>query len=437
MRKTDPGSAHAKIISLLCLFVLGSIVVAGLWPFHAPRNAVSWLTDENGLRFSGHGSAVSAGTFRTNRPSYDTGCSLEILLKPGRITGDSSILAFDSSPDPRLPFLLRQYGTSIALTRYWVDEQGNVVRPWYNVDHVLEVGRPVFVTVTSNQNNIALYVNGVLARTFSDPGIVSRELTGRLVLANSTVDDSWTGSIMGLTIYTRELTPAQIRKHFQEWTPDQGPPPNERESLIALYLFNERSGNIVHNRVDPATDLTVPAKYFVLHPALFRSTWSQYSYPRSVWKHWSVWEDLGVNIGGFVPVGFVFLAYFSSVRRIERPALVVVLLGFFLSFAVEGLQHFLPTRDSGMTDLLTNTTGTALGVLLYRSAFGRGLWTKALEFVVSSPEAKLQGTVESVQRTSDEKSRVRRAPDREDPIPGSSVAVCMDCSTKHVKRQSD
>lgn len=403
MNNAHPGSAHAKIISLLCLFVLGSVLVAGLWPFHAPRNAASWLKDENGLRFSGHGSAVSVGAFRTSRPPNDTGYSLEILLKPERITGGGSILAFDSSPDPRAPFLLRQYGTSLAVQRYLVDEHGNVTQPWFKVDHVFDTGKHVFVTITSNKEKTAFYVNGVLAGRSSDSGIVSRELTGRLVLANSTVDDSWTGQIMGLAVYSRELTPAQVSKHFQSWTPDQGPSQTGEQSPMALYLFNERGGNIVHNRVGPATDLTLPAKYFVLHPALLRSTWDQYSHTRSVWKHWSFWEDLGVNIGGFVPVGFVFFAYFSSVRHIGRPALVVVLLGFFFSFTIEALQRLLPNRDSGMTDLLTNTTGTTFGVLLYRSSFVRALWTKPLEFVAPSAEAELRCAVERVRPTQDEK----------------------------------
>ena len=381
MNREISSSLRSKIISVSCLIVLGVIAIAGLWPFHAPHNEVRWLPDNNGLSFSGYGSAISIGAFRASRPSRDVGRSIEVLLKPAKTKGDGSILAFDSSADPQAPFLLRQYGTTLVVQRYLADDHGNVVRPWSKVEHVLEDGKQVFVTVTSSRDTVAVYVDGVLARRFSDPGIGSGEFSGRLVLANSTVDDSWTGQIMGLAVYGRELTPAEVGKHFESWTSQQEPPMTAEQSLTALYVFNERSGNIVHNQVDQATNLVVPDKYFVLHPSLLLSTRAQYSFKDGFWERWSFWEDLGVNIAGFVPVGFVFLAYFSSVRRIARPALVVVIGGLFLSFTVEVLQSFLPTRDSGMTDLLTNTAGTGLGVLLYRSTPGQALWEKALDWV--------------------------------------------------------
>jgi hypothetical protein len=377
-------NARAKLVSGLCLGVLICILVAGLWPLHVPRNAVSWLISENGMRFERHGSIVSASAFRNSHSPSDAGNSLEIWLTPEQIRSGGSILAFDSSPNPQGPFLVRQYGTSIAVQRSLVDERGKVSLLWFKVEHVFEEGRKVFVTITSNRDHTDLYVNGVVAGRSLDPGIVSRELTGRLVLANSTVDDSWTGEIRGLAIYDCELTPAEVSNHFRSWTPDHGPVLTGERSPSALYLFNERKGSTVHNLADSATDLAVPVKYFVLHPAFLHSTWGAHTLTRQAWNHWSVWEDLGINIVGFVPVGFVFSAYFSSVnvKRTGRAALIVVLLGFFMSFIVESLQWFLPNRDSGMDDIFTNTTGTALGVVLYRSSTLRRLWSQALNFAV-------------------------------------------------------
>jgi hypothetical protein len=272
-----------------------------------------------------------------------------------------------------------------VLQRYLVDQHGNVAHSWFKVANVFHAGERVFVTLTSSQNYTALYVNGVLAGKSADPGIAKQEITGHLVLANSTVDDSWAGEISGLAIYHRALTPVQVKDHFQSWTPNRGPFLAGEQLPVALYLFNERAGSTVHNLVDSATDLTIPRRYFVLHPAFLRPTWASDFKTWQGWHRWSTWQDLAVNIGGFVPFGFVFLSYFSTKRR-GRSELVVMLLGFLLSLTIESLQYFLPNRDSGMSDVFTNTVGTVLGVLLYQSATLQALWTRVLNRSPSSAE---------------------------------------------------
>ncbi len=367
------GVSYARVVCGLGVRVLCMILIAGLWPFRAPRNAASWLRNENGIRFGQHGIAVSRGPFRALPSQNGASCSLEIWLTPGLVTSGGPILAFDSSPYPRLPFSIRQYGSSVAIQRYIIDERGIPRRPWLKVDRVFRKGERVLLTITSGRWATAVYVDGVLAGRSSTLGLVGRDLTGRLVVANSTVDESWSGEIAALTMYNRELTPTQVTRHFESWIHDQPPMAPGEETPTALYLFNERQGNIVHNKMDPGTDLIIPTNYFVLHPAFLRPSWDEFDDAGAAWIRWSYWEDIAVNVAGFIPVGFVFMAYFSSVRALRRPVLVVIMAGFVLSFTIEALQRFLPTRDSGMTDLVTNTAGTAVGVALYRLS-----WVQAL-----------------------------------------------------------
>lgn len=121
-------------------------------------------------------------------------------------------------------------------------------------------------------------------------------------------------------------------------------------------------------------------------------------------KRSSDWLDVAVNILGFVPFG-ALLVFASRAKkclsvlvpeclseegkeptaysqqptgtRQENPpvspfikggGLVVVVVlavvaGFVVSFAIEYLQAYLPSRDSSMRDLVTNTAGTLIGAL--------------------------------------------------------------------------
>ncbi len=99
---------HITNLRVLCTLVLCGILAAGLWPFHAPRNAVSWLSQRNGLLFGEYGSIVSASTFKANGLQADRSCSLEIWLEPSRVQAWGTILAFYWPESGVVPFALRQ-----------------------------------------------------------------------------------------------------------------------------------------------------------------------------------------------------------------------------------------------------------------------------------------------------------------------------------------
>jgi glycopeptide antibiotics resistance protein len=139
---------------------------------------------------------------------------------------------------------------------------------------------------------------------------------------------------------------------------------------VALYLFDEHAGPVIHNQVPSGTGMYIPDRYQVLDEVFLKPFWEEF-YPR-----WSYCRDVLINIIGFIPFGFLFCAYLSLAGRIKKPALVTILLGFMVSLTIESLQAYLPTRDSGTTDLITNTLGTCLGVWLYRLNIWRVLFAK-------------------------------------------------------------
>jgi VanZ family protein len=49
----------------------------------------------------------------------------------------------------------------------------------------------------------------------------------------------------------------------------------------------------------------------------------------------------------------------------KQAAIVAVFIGALVSLAIEYFQSWLPTRFSGLTDIATNTFGTALGAAIF------------------------------------------------------------------------
>ena len=112
------------LLRAACALVLLGILVAGLWPFHAPMNQVSWLSNENGLLFGRYGSIVSASPFKAQAAQADNSCSLEIWLQPRRIDSAGTILAFYWPESRVVPFALRQSRGGLEL------QQKESVAPW-------------------------------------------------------------------------------------------------------------------------------------------------------------------------------------------------------------------------------------------------------------------------------------------------------------------
>jgi glycopeptide antibiotics resistance protein len=66
-------------------------------------------------------------------------------------------------------------------------------------------------------------------------------------------------------------------------------------------------------------------------------------------------------------------AYLSSEPSRSRPAFLAVFLGALFSLVIELLQFYVPIRSSNVSDIITNSFGTFLGVLLFRSRIAQSL----------------------------------------------------------------
>jgi VanZ like family/Concanavalin A-like lectin/glucanases superfamily len=354
------------LLRVICAVVLLGILVAGLWPFHAPKNEVRWMNHGDGLFFGKYGSIVSAGAFKAHAWRGDNSCSLEIWLKPSRVDSGGMILAFYRPESRVAPLALRQYHTGLVVERNFVegfDEKAEIY-----VGDVFTTQKPVFVTITFGNAGTSVYVDGRLVKRVQDYDISNRDLRGRLVVGNApSTSYNWSGVVKGIAVYDRALSPAGVSRSFADWTNSSQAASAEGEGVIGRYLFDEGKGNVAHNQVDSATDLLIPKRFFVLHEQFLEPPWDEFR------PGWHYWKNVAVNVIGFIPLGFFFYAYFSQFHKPGNSTLLTIALGFALSLTIEVLQAFLPTRDSGMTDLITNTLGTAIGVTIFRYRIAQAL----------------------------------------------------------------
>ncbi|MGC2367428.1 MAG: VanZ family protein [Candidatus Sulfotelmatobacter sp.] len=346
------------VLGLLCVCVLVGILIAGLWPFHAPRNDVSWLDPGNGLHFGKNGVMLGAESWSPRDWKEGMGCSIEIWLQPDHVDRGGTVLGFYSPENRIVTFSLHQSLDDLLLRHTAAHSQRLVRSKWY-IEHSFAENKQIFITITSNSRSTAVYVNGNLERTSPSFGVSSADLTGQLVVGNNPiVDNGWQGQLRGLAIYDRELTPAEAMQHHTAWTA-LSTNKIKNENPAALYLVNEGAGNLVHNQMNSGNDLQIPQRYLVLHQQFLERPRDEFD------PTWGYCKDVLINIGGFIPLGFFFYAYFSLVWRPARPVLATIFFGAIVSLAIEVLQSFLPTRDSGITDIITNTLGTAIGAALY------------------------------------------------------------------------
>ncbi len=376
-----------KVLGVVCLLLVAGLLYFGLSPFHSPENQVHWPSEGNGLAFGWYGTLLSSGTFKAEKIPAHSPCSFEIWFEPWNTWGGGALFVFYVPGKPQ-QLSLRQYESDLSL------QIDTVSGPWppringLEVPKVFRQGKAMFVTVTSNGEQTSIYIDGALARPAAPFPLSRRDFEGDLIVANSPMEsNTWSGLIRGLAFYDQELTPGEVHQHYSTWTTKGRPDISQSEHPLALYLFDERRGSIIHSQVAPGPDLFMPRKFMVVDKIFLRSILKGFE------PDWGYCKDVLINIGGFIPFGFLVCAYLSLAGRIKKPGFATIVLGFAISLLIESLQYFLPTRYSDITDITTNTLGTCLGVWIYGMRFWRTILSKgwarwADRFVVSEAQTQ-------------------------------------------------
>jgi hypothetical protein len=331
--------------------------------FH-PANDVEWIDPGPGLRFEGRGIAFGEQPLRWKSTGAAGALSVELWVVPADEPDDrigQIFCLFDGAPVE--PLQIAQWKTGLVVRNRVTTAAGKVRYRELGTLGLLFRGQRHYIAVTSDAARTSIYLDGRETEHRSSIPVVAagEKFGGRLVLGNSPAGtEPWKGDLLGVAVYERALGADEIARHDASVAEAGVAVLANEEGLVALYPFDERSGNAARSRALAGPPLRVPLDFRRLRtPILQRPTLASSSadfYGR----------DPLLNIIGFVPLGF-FAAVVARRRGVAAGAPAAaraIVLGFALSLGIEIVQVHLPARVSSATDVACNTLGSALGAWL-------------------------------------------------------------------------
>jgi VanZ family protein len=364
VQNTSAFAPERKPLAVLCILAAFALMWATLRPFNPhPHNDVSWLPDENGLRFGGSAIVFSEEPLRPEAHSAppDDECAIETYLLPFKGDDEGNFLTF-SSDDNLDAVFLRQWRESLLIYKSTPLKGRGPKLVDFEIDGVMRVKQLVLLTISSGPHGTTVYVNGKLSRSNPHFRIHLADLYRKLVLGTSPSNfQVWHGQMRYLAIYDQEISADQAAAHYAGWSGGLSSSGKEEESpshILARYDFSERSGNVAHSQISSGPPLMIPQRFSIPHKPLLASPIEEFDWSPS-WR-----GDVIANILGFMPFGFVLCGFFAVHRSRGQAILISTIVGGLLSLSVESLQYYIPLRDSSLTDVMSNTIGTLLGALI-------------------------------------------------------------------------
>ena len=356
-----------KSVKISVLLIIIVIFMAGLWPFTIwPQNEVRWLKESKGIQFYGRGIIYSPSPTDSPSSSFFSAGSftIELWVQPdtesyGYVSRIFSI--YDSLESEE--FFIGQWKSYLILRKRILSAEGKETYQEVAVANALQKGKRCFISITSDTQNTFAYIDGRLEKIFPKFSLSPKipKNANQIILGNSPTGKShWLGTLLGLAIYSEMLSPCMIHQNFKKWISGKTPANLRSENDTIIFSFSESSGMIIKDQMNRHS-LLMPVRFQLIQKVILQSPWKEFR-----WKFY-YFEDIFLNIIGFIPFGFFTSALLKNkFKSNPRFSLLVIVLGFCLSLLIELIQVYLPNRDSQTMDVLTNTLGSYLGIMLFR-----------------------------------------------------------------------
>jgi hypothetical protein len=353
-------------LGTISLCIIAVILIAGLWPRNFNfKNEAALLPDGNGIRFSGKGMAYSRPLPLNRNATFEPGSfSIEMAIQADREWRRYLPVIFALDGGTWCERLIVGQWRSSLIIRSRRESSCKYVRSReIGVRDLLLPGKTRFIGISSGAEGTAVYADGQLKVWRKDLSLLNpgETFNGSLIVGTSADGKlSWTGTMSSFSLYDRSLSPEESLQHYEDWRDSGRALPEDDSSAVAAYLFDEQEGRIVKDHSGQGNDLLIPERFTPLRHSLLIPPWIDFH------PSLSYAQDAAINITGFIPFGF-FLSWYLSARGMKRRnvLLAVMVLGAGSSLFIEFVQSYLPARSSQLSDLITNTSGTAIGIFLW------------------------------------------------------------------------
>ena len=304
-----------KRASFFLLLVVTIFVLIGMLYFGIclkgvrPDNNVRWEDSGVGLAFERFAQAYTDDFFSASGDrSSRAQLAIELAMRPEfpNYSGFRFIVLVHDGED-KVQLVIGQWRSSLVIMNG--DDFSNRHRlPKIYFELNKDDHNPHLISIVSNKTGTRLYFDGVLKKRNAEMVLryPQRAAQARLVVGNSlSGNHPWTGTMLGLAFYDRDLGRETVQRHYRTWRlkPDFGAFLLDGPRL--LYAFDEGKGDTVRNKSGNGPDLNLPVWMKVLQTKVL-------SWPRSDEVAGSgMVEDVMVNLVGFLPLGFLLIAMLS------------------------------------------------------------------------------------------------------------------------------
>lgn len=342
------------------------------YPIHTKENHAEWLSAENGIKFS-TASEIRSKTrndvFNSTLISGD-GLSIEVWMATDdyQQKGPARIISYSFDPFFR-NFTLEQEGRDLIF-RLRTEETNLDGFPGTKLKNIFRSSDPYHVVVTYDYQRERIYING--RKLLEEPSIRGRfsnwDPSYPLLFGNeNTGNRPWQGSIFLVAVYKQGLSAAEILRNYEAgrfYRPDEDDDNKHlKNGLIALYLFNEKGGSVIHDKSGYGLDidLLIPDKVIVDDQKHFLEVYTPG--PQNI-------LDIMQNFIAFAIFGFLLNGFLRPrCHSVMRTFLFGIIIGAIFSFGSEAIEYYLDTRTSSLLDSLSRVSGVVFGMSI-------GIYTK-------------------------------------------------------------